>query len=100
MIKALSIILAILMIATAIPFAFAADDCSHESYTNGICDNCEAECEHPENELVWTEQLAATCVPGNETAVCGFCGYVQCACTDSVYSRGVMPVACLKWREK
>lgn len=73
--KALSIILAILMIATAIPFAFAADDCSHESYTNGICDNCKAECEHPENELVWTEQLAATCVPGKETAVCGICGY-------------------------
>lgn len=73
--KTLSIVISVLMIATMIPFAFAQEDCLHESYTNGICDNCEAECEHPENELVWTEQLAATCVPGKETAVCGICGY-------------------------
>ena len=54
--KTLSIILAILMIVTTIPMAFAAD-CTHPYFKSGKCISCSYECDHSN----WGYDSCKTC---------------------------------------
>lgn len=60
--KFLSILLAILMIATSVPFAFAADDdCDHVYNENGQCTVCYEWCPNREGHFTMEENVCPIC---------------------------------------
>lgn len=60
--KILSILLAILMIATSVPFAFASDDaCDHVYDENGQCTICRAWCPNRSGHFTMEENVCPIC---------------------------------------